>query len=181
MAPAPPFSGSSARDRLEKELQDESQRIRQACLQLTDIDPQTERSRYEALVQAMLDTLDRQATHDSVALGSPLAGRHPDLLDIDPRALNALIARLRNQGTNDGPSSEPFQVLGHRVGDSLARDLEDRRTDVSSTSINWEDLADRMDVMRQRLYQETQADRLCTSSEGAAAPRRMSAPSSDSP
>jgi len=183
---APHHSDSNARDRLEKEVQDESQRIKEACLHLTDIDPETEPSRYEALVCAMVDALDRQVALDKGGSSSTTAAQQADLFDgigVEPGALNALIAQLRSLNAGDEASSNRFQVLNDYVSRNLARDSEDALARSSSTPVNWEALAERMDALRQRLYQETQEDRSRShqwqSADGAAAAGGSSAPSGD--
>jgi hypothetical protein len=184
---SPHHSDSLARDRLEQELQDENQRIKEACFQLTHIDPQAEPSRYEALVCAMVDALDRQVARDSVSPGSPTAAQQTDLFDgigVEPGALNALIAQLRNLSAGDEASSNRFQVLNDYVSSNLARDPQDALARSSGSLIKWDDLADRMDALRQRLYRETEEDRSQThrrrSADGAAATGISPAPSRDS-
>ena len=187
MAQVNPYpSDSNARDRLEKELQEESQRIKEACLQLADIDPETEPSRYEALVRAMVDALDRQVARDNVASQSFTAEQQVDVFEssgVEPSALNALIAQLRSLSAGDDASFDRFQVLNDYVSSNLARDPEDGLAQSSSTLINWEDLAERMDALRQRLYRETQEDTSRAhqrrSADGKAAGGGSSAPSSE--
>lgn len=187
MAQVNPFqSDSNARVRLEKELQEESQRIKKACLQLADIDPKTDPSRYEALVRAMVDALDRQVARDNAASELLMAEQQADVFEsigVEPSALNVLIAQLRSLSAGDDASSDRFQVLNDYVSSNLARDPEDALARSSSTLINWEDLAERMDAWRQRMHQETQEDRSRAhqrrSADGTAAGRGSSAPSSE--
>ena len=187
MAQVNPFqSDSNARVRLEKELQEESQRIKDACLQLADIDPETDPSRYEALVHAMVDALDRQVARDNAASESLTAEQQANVFEsigVEPSALNALIAQLRSLSAGGDASHDRFQVLNDYVSSNLARDPEDALARSSSTLINWEDLAERMDALRQRLYRETQEDRSRAyqqrSADGAAAGGGSSAPSSE--
>jgi|GEM_PF-6109966 hypothetical protein len=180
-------SDSHARDRLEKELQDESQRIKEACLQLTDIDPEVESSRYEALVRAMVDALDRQAALDKLDSSPSTAAQQPDLFNsigVKPGALNALIAQLRSLSAGDETLSSRFQVLNDYVSSNLPQNPEDAMARSSSTAINWEHLADRIDALRQRLHRETEEDRMRSrqrqSTDSTTAKRIPPAPPSDS-
>lgn len=187
MAQVNPYpSDSNARDRLEKELQEESQRIKEACLQLADIDPETEPSRYEALVRAMVDSLDRQVARDHSASQSLTAGQRADVFEssgVKPSALNALIAQLRSLSAGDDASSDRFQVLNDYISSNLARDPQDALASSSSTLVNWEDLAERMDALRQRLYRETEENpsraHQRRSADGAPSGESSSAPSSE--
>jgi hypothetical protein len=187
MAQVTPYhSDSNARVRLEKELHEESQRIKEACLHLADIDPETEPGRYEGLVRAMVDALDRQVARDDAAAGSLSAGQQADVVEglgVEPGALNALIAQLRSLSAGDDASSDRFQVLNDYLGSNLARDSENALAGSSSTPINWEDLAQRVDALRQRLSRETQEDRSRShqrrSADNAAPRGRPSAPSSE--
>ena len=178
---------SNARDRLEKGLQEESQRIKEACLQLADIDPETEPSRFEALVRAMVNALDRQVARDNPAAVSLASAQQADGFEssgVAPSALNALIAQLRSLSAGNDTSYDRFQVLNDYVSSNLARDPEDAWARSSSTLINWEDLAERMDALRQRLYQETHEDpsraRQRRGADSAATGRGPSAPSGES-
>jgi hypothetical protein len=181
MAPVTPYhSDSNARDRLEKELQDESQRIKEACLQLADIDPETEPTRYEALVCAMVDALDRQVARDDAA------EQQVNLFEgigAEPGALNALIAQLRSLSAGDDASSDRFKVLNDYLSSNLAWDPDDALAHSNSTPMNWEDLAKRMDALCQRLHRDTQEDRSRShqrrSADGAAPAGGPSAPSSE--
>lgn len=82
MAKSTPYrSDCSARERLEQQLREENQRIKDICFQVTGIDPDLEPSRYEALVCAMLDALDRQVALDSAARHPQMAAQQVDLID----------------------------------------------------------------------------------------------------
>jgi len=173
-----------------KELQDESQRTKEACLQLTDIDPEVESSRYEALVRAMVDALDRQAALDQLDSSPSTAAQQPDLFNsigVKPGALNALIAQLRSLSAGDETLSSRFQVLNDCVSSNLPQNPEDALARSSSTAINWEDLADRIDVLLQRLDRETEEDRMRShqrrstdSTDSTTATRISPTPSGDS-
>jgi hypothetical protein len=99
--------------------------------------------------------------------------------------LNALIAQLRSLSAGDDGSFNRFQVLNDYLSSNLTRDPEDALARSSSTPINWEDLAERMDALRQRLYRDTQEDRSRShqrrSADGNAAVGGSPAPSSDDP
>ena len=177
---------SNARDRLEKELQEESQRIKEACLHLADIDPETEPSRYEGLVRAMVDALDLQVARDNAASESLTAEQQADVFEssgVERSALNALIAQLRSLSAGDDASHDRFQVLNDYISSNLARHPEDAMAGASSTLIDWEALAERMDALRQRLHRQTQENSSRAhqrrSADGAATDRGLSAPSSE--
>lgn len=135
----PHHSDSNARDRLEKELQDEGQHIRQARLQLTHIDPETKPSCCESLVCAMADALDRQVARGNAASSSPMAAQQADLFDgigVEPGTLTAPIAQLRSLSAGDGESSNRLQVLNDCVSRNPARDPEDALARPNKTPIN---------------------------------------------
>jgi hypothetical protein len=158
----PNHEASTARDRLQKELEDENQRVKDACFSVMSIDPDTEPGRYEALVSAMIDALDRQVALDSEATDSQPAALQPDLfggLEVESGALNALIAQIRSLGSGDEQSSDRYLVLSNYVRSRLSGGAEEATPGSVGSSINWEDLAERMDALRERLNRETQQDR----------------------
>lgn len=164
MAKTTPYhSDGDALERLERQLQEESQRIKDACIQVTQIDPDAEPIRFDALVCAMLDALDRQVALDnSAAPDSPTIAQQADLfggIGVEPGALNALIAQLRSQSSGDEQSSDRFLVLSNYVDANLAQGGEDAPFRSIETSIDWESLAVRMDALRERLARETVEDR----------------------
>lgn len=154
---------SCARERLEHELQAERQRVKDACLRVARVEPDAEPSRYEALVSAMLDALDRPMARDA-GPRSPGADveAQPDLFDgiaLESESLNTLIAQLRCLSTDDEQSSDRYRVLRNCVNGHRQRE---RATPVATgrqTAIDWEDLGARMDAMRERLYRSEPQDR----------------------
>lgn len=148
---------STACDRLQKELEDENLRVKDACFSVTRIDPDAEPGRYEALVSAMINSLDRQVALDGEATDSQPAALQPDLfggIDVETGALNALIAQIRSLSSADEQSSDRYLVLSNYAKNNRARGSEEAAAGSARASINWEDLAARMDALRERLYRD---------------------------
>jgi len=148
---------TTARDRLQKELVDEHQRVKDAFINMICIDPDAEPGRYEALVAAMIDALDRQVALDSETTDSQPASLQPDLfggLELESGALNALIAQIRSLSSGNEQSSDRYLVLSNYVRSNRPRGGEDATAGSSMASINWEDLAARIDALRERLNRE---------------------------
>lgn len=154
----------SARERLGRQLEEELQRIKDACIQVAHIDPVTKPTRYEALVSAMMDALDRRVVLDRAGQEPQKhASQESDVFEgmvIEHGALDALVAHLRNMSLRDEQSSERYLVLSSYVDNKLARNVSDSPVDSHLASIDWEDLAKRMETLRERLYREFEEDRV---------------------
>lgn len=163
MAQSTPYQlECSARDRLERHLHEERQRIKEACIQVTDIDPDSENSQYEALVSAMMDALDRRVILDNAAQESRTPLQTSDVFDgivLKRGALDALVAHLRNVNLGNEQSADRHRVLSKYIHDNLTRGSLDSPVGSHWASIDWEDLAKRMDALRVRLFREIEEHR----------------------
>lgn len=154
---SPHHLDSTAYGRLQKDLEEENQRVKDAFVNVTRIDPDAEPDRYEALVSAMIDALDRQVALDNEATDSQPAALQPDLfggLEVESGALNALIAQIRSLSSGDEQSADRYLVLSNYLKSHLSRGSEDAAAGSATASINWEDLAVRMDALRKQLYRD---------------------------
>lgn len=148
-------------DRLNTELQEENQRIKDACFQVTRIDPDAEPRRYEVLVSAMLTALDQRAALDGEAGdGEPVSVQADPFegIELESEALYTLIDQLRGLSSGSAQSSDRYVVLNNYVKSNLAEGGVRRAVDTRRAPIDWEDLAARMDALRERLNREATED-----------------------
>lgn len=178
MAKTTPYRlDAGARERLAKELQDEAQRVKEACLRVTRIDPDSDPGRFEALVSHMLDALDRQTERDANPQCAHGAAEQADLFDgieLEREALNELIVQLRCLSSGDVWSSDRYLVLSNYVNGQRQRERDTPPRHARQASIDWEDLGARMDAMRKRLYGEAPdgSGRVDAGHAASARPRR---------
>ena len=158
MAKTTPYRlASGARERLTQELQEEAQRVKDACFRITRIDPDGDPDRFEALVSQMLNALDRQTERDADPQFAHSAAEQADLFDgieLEREALNTLIAQLRCLSSGDVRSADRYLVLSNYVNGQLRRERDTPSGRERPALIDWEDLGARMDAMRKRLYGE---------------------------
>jgi len=152
---APHHLDSTAYGRLQRDLDEEHQRVKDVFFNMTRVDPDAEPGRYQAIVSAMIDAIDRKVALDSEATDSQPAVLQPDLfgdLGVDNAALNVLIAQIRGLSSGDEQSSNRYLVLSNYLKGNLSRGSEDALAGSARGSINWEYLAAQMDDLRKRLY-----------------------------
>lgn len=158
---APHHSNSCVRDRLARQLQEENQRMKLAVFQATNIDPEALSTRYEALVSAMLDALERTVSVDNEVQDPQTAEQQADLFDrikVERGVLNALVAQLRSGTSDDESTADPYLAKG-QFDSNPGRVGADEPASFHATSIDWENLAKRMDALREQVYRDIEENR----------------------